>query len=847
MTNSAIPDGTVWQLLGYQPAADAYDEARLPTGQLREHWRLLVENLQAMGKAELDRRWKQGLAQMNRDGVTFNPFDGDEGASRPWMMDPIPMVFQESEWNWLADGIAQRHRLFEALLEDLHGAQRLLKERIIPAELYYGHPGAHPAYHGLVGDDRRHLNLFACDLARMPDGQWVVTGDRTRAPFGLGYVLENRFVSSQFFPKVFRQGKIRRIASFYANLRKSLITLAYRNRDNPRVVLLTSGPSSRSYFEDAYLARYLGFILAEGGDLAVRGNRVSLKTLGGLLPVEVVFRRIDDELCDPVELPVASAYGVAGLIESCRAKNVAVANSIGCRIVESPAFLPWLPDICQYLLSEPLKLPSVQSLWLGSPEGLKAFRQEYDQLIIRRAHRTDTGESPIHVGMLDGAQRARLFAEIESNPSGYVAQQSVVRSRVPVWLEERVEPWHLAVRAFSTIRENAVMVLPGGLARISADPIRLDGTMTAGERSQDIWVLSDSPAKDIRLTPLYGPQIPLRRSSPDLPSRVADNMFWLGRYIARAEGSVRLLRELFQLMSNESDRSEPIKLLMRTLVDFGQMDPDYVIKELGQQLPNIETVLPQAMLDIQRDRSLRSSIRSAMRLVASVPDRINPDMSRVVRKLEQSIQAWTTNQTPTIPQSLALLDELLPSIMAFEGLAAECMTRGFGWLFLDLGLRLEQAWNITLLLDATANQPAHDDPVVWETVLQVSASLMTYRSRYLSNVQIAPILDLLVCDETNPRSIAYQLLKAQDHIQQLPKPDQYGVRSDEQLIIAALTSAVHLADVHELSRQRSGQRRLELDRLLTKLREHLPKLGDLVSSRYLIHAGLPRTFTGIDV
>jgi uncharacterized circularly permuted ATP-grasp superfamily protein/uncharacterized alpha-E superfamily protein len=843
MKDTAMPtEGTGWQLLDYQPLPNAYDEAIDSSGKLRGHWKTLVEGLESLGRTELDRRWKQGLAQIQRDGVTFNPYDAESGSSRPWMLDPIPMVFAESEWNTLALGIEQRARLFEALLTDLHGPQRLLQEKIIPAELYFGNPAVYPAYHSLTSPDQRHLSLYATDLARVADGRWIVTGDRTRAPFGLGYVLENRFTASQVFPTLFRRGQIRRVASFFVNLRKSLASQAFRSKENPRIVLLTSGPGSRAYFEDAYLARYMGFILAEGGDLAVRNNQVMLKTLGALLPVEVIFRRADDELCDPVELSGATMNGIAGLLECCRQKNVAVANSLGSRVAESPAFLPWLPQICKFLLAEQLRLPTIQTWWCGEAESLKYVQENLDQLIIRRAFRTDADESPLRAAEMNRHQRQKLIEQLHKHPSRFVGQESLIRSTVPVWTEEGTKPWHLAVRSFSTVRAESITVLPGGLARISPDYTRLDATMTSGERSQDIWVLADSPVKDVRLTPLYGDQVELRRSGPDLPSRAADNMFWLGRYMGRAEGTVRLLREVFQLMSSESDRQETLAHLLRALVDLGQIDPDYVIKELRSQLPSIEEALPAAMFDTQRDRSLRSSVQHAVRIVSAVPDRINPDMSRVVRRLADSCRP-PSNQTPSPAQSLAMLDDILAHILAFDGLTSENMTRGFGWLFLDFGIRIERAWQMTLLLDSTVTQAASEEPLVLESLLQIGASLMTYRSRYLSNLQVAPVIDLLVCDETNPRSIAYQLERILEHVNRLPRQDQYGVKSIEQSLALNLLSLVQLVDVFEISRVRSGGRRLELDKLLDRVRELIPRFSELVSSRYLIHAGRPRSFS----
>ncbi|MBX3422115.1 MAG: circularly permuted type 2 ATP-grasp protein [Pirellulaceae bacterium] len=833
--------GAAWQLLDYQPVSHAYDEAIDAAGNLRGHWKTLIVELESLGRGELDRRWRQGLDQIQRDGVTFNPYDAESGSSRPWALDPIPMVFDELEWSSLAAGIEQRARLMDGLLADLFGPQRLLREKIIPPELYYDHPAVYPAYHQLQVAGRNYLSLYAMDLGRAPDGRWISTGDRTRAPFGLGYVLENRFAASRIFPAMFRRGKIRRIASFFASLRQGLVDQAWFSKDNPRIVLLTKGPGSRAYFEDAYLARYLGFLLAEGGDLAVRDQRVMLKTLGGLLPVEVILRRTDDDACDPIELSGCDMNGVAGLVESCRNRQVAIANALGSQVVESPVFLPWLPAICEFLLSEELRLPTIPTWWCGQQPDFAFVQDNLDQLIIRRAYRTDADEAVIRPAQLTGQQREQLVDQLMREPHRFVAQQGFVRSTVPVWTEDGAQPWHLAIRAFACAGQSGYSVLPGGLARISPDSNCLDSTMTSGERSQDVWVIAGTPVKDVKLTPLYSDHVELRRSGPDLPSRAADNLFWLGRYMGRIEGSVRLLREVFQLMSSEQDRSDTLEPLLRTLVDLGQIEPDYVISEFGGQLPGIENALPLAIFDVSRERSLRSSVQQAARVIATLPDRITADMSRSVRRLDAACQLPDQRQASSA-QVLAMLDELLIHALAFDGLVNESMTRGFSWLFLDLGLRIERCWQAILLLESTAVRVTAEESGILESLLQVGGNVMTYRSRYLSNLQMAPLLDLLLCDETNPRSIAFQLVRIERHVNGLPRTERYGVKSPEQLLALSMLSEIRLTDVFLITRSR-GQRREELARLLERLRVKLPKLSEIVSGRYLIHAGLPRSFT----
>ena len=353
-------------LLGrYTPLSGSFDEAVGSDGQLHPQWRDLVAHLNRLGESELRKRWQQAQNQIDRDGVTFNPLSADGVVTRPWILDAVPMVIAQDEWDSLAAKLDQRARVLDALLADLYGSQIVLKEKIVPPELLFDHPAWYPSYQNLHPPGTRHLTYSVTDLARNPDGQWWATGDRTRSPFGLGYVLENRIVTSRMFSGLFGKLPVRRLAQFYGVLKDQLRQLAPRFKDNPRIVLWTKGPHSRGYFEDSYLARYLGYTLAEGDDLAVRDNRVQLLTLGGLLPVEVLLRRVDDDDCDSVELNPNSQIGISSLLDVIRSNRVRVANTIGSRLVESPAFLPFLPAVSRRLLDEDLQLPSVATWWCG--------------------------------------------------------------------------------------------------------------------------------------------------------------------------------------------------------------------------------------------------------------------------------------------------------------------------------------------------------------------------------------------------------------------------------------------------------------------------------------------------
>ena len=460
------------------------------------------------------------------------------------------MVLAETEWIDLSRRLCQRARVLEALLKDLLGAQTLLKDRVIPPELLFGHPAWFPAYQNLNTAEQRFLNYSVTDIARSADGKWWATGDRTRSPFGLGYVLENRVVTTRMLSSVFRKMPVRRLAGFYASLKQQLRKLAPRFRENPRIVIWTKGPTSRGYFEDSYLARYLGYTLAEGDDLAVRDNCVQLLTLGGLLPVEVLLRRVDDDDCDSVELNSKSRIGISGVLDIVRDRRVAVANCIGSRLVESAAFLPFLPAVSQKLLGEELQIPTVATWWCGDAQARSYVVENLHRLLVRPAFRV-ADVAPVVGGTLSSDEKQQLIDRIHANPEQFVGQEMVARSTTPVLTDSGPQPWYVGLRSFAVATENGFESMPGGLARVSPDSNSLNFTMTAGERSQDVWVLADEQVEEMSLLEPVTVQIEPRRSGAELPSRVADNLFWLGRYSERAEQTARLLRTLFISLESE--------------------------------------------------------------------------------------------------------------------------------------------------------------------------------------------------------------------------------------------------------------------------------------------------------
>lgn len=829
-----------WLLDGYQPVIGRFDEAVDESGHLRAHWRKFADSIAGLGPTELQRRLTQAQRQIAEDGITFNPHDVSGTTTRPWVLDPVPLLIEHDEWEHLARGLEQRAQLADLILLDLFGPQTLLQERVLPPDVLFGNPRYYPAYQSLMPNPKRHLHLFAVDLARVPDGRWMVTSERSRTPFGLGYALENRLITSRMLPVPFRNCQVRRMAPFFMTFRETLREMAQQYRENPRIVIWTKGPQSRAYFEDAFLARYLGYTLVEGGDLAVRDNRVTLKTLGGLLPVEVLYRRIEDHTADPVELDESSFGGVAGLLEVIRSGRVALANSLGSAIVESPIMLSFLPGICRSLMGQDLILPSVSTWWCGAEDSRRFVLANLDKLLIRYAYRVGD-EPPMQPERMSKLERQALVERISASPASYVAQERITRSTAPVWQNGKLQPWSLAMRTYLVAKQDGYEALPGGLARVNANESVLELTMTAGEQSQDVWVLSKTPVEKVTLLGLISSDLQLKRSGAELPSRAADNLFWLGRYVERAEQQARLARTTLQSLTSE-DISQSADALLATCVETGLIRLADVTP--ASESTGLDVRLSSSMFDPKLSTSFRSTIEGVARIAGMVRDRIALDSLRVITKLEEISRIAIGTNDVAAYDVVHVLDNAVTLLVAFAGLASESMTRTQGWRFLDLGRRIERSLQIaTCVRTLLPLKPGgRDETNALEALLLVNDSIMTYRSRYLASLQVPIVLDLLITDDTNPRSLVHQLATIASHVDRLPRDDVQAGLAAEQRVALAIHNSVRLADVFELAQTDGKGERQAMHKLLARVGEQLPKLSDAVSNRFLIHAGQLRHF-----
>jgi uncharacterized circularly permuted ATP-grasp superfamily protein/uncharacterized alpha-E superfamily protein len=813
----------------YESSPGFYDEVLGDDKRVRPHWNELAESLAALGHSGLARRWQEGRRLIHDNGVTYNVYSDPQSTSRPWPLDPIPLVMDPAEWKAIEAGIIQRATLFNSVLADLYGPQRLLREGLLPAELVFPNPAFLRACWGIEPPGGVFLHMYAADLARSPDGQWWVLADRTQAPSGAGYALENRLVTTRVLPDIFRKAHGRRLASFFQSYRDALEKLVPKQRENPRIVLLTPGPYNETYFEHAFLARYLGYTLVEGGDLTVRDNRVFLKTLGGLLPVDVIVRRQDDHFCDPLELRGDSMLGVPGLVQAVRSGRVAIANAFGSGLAESPAYAAFLPGLCKHLLDEDLKLPTVATWWCGQPEPLSYVTQHLNELVVKPTFPGTHGD-PIFAATLSQSARAALLARVTAEPGQYVAQERVALSTVPVWDDGKLHPRHMVMRVFAVSTGDGYTVMPGGLTRISTSLDNMVVSMQSGGGSKDAWVLGDGPAPPFTLLRPATHPLEVSRATFDLPSRVADNLFWLGRYAERVEGAVRVARTILPRFFQDGDSSRVAGLNagLDILAALG-----YLASETRTGAAERDVLA--TIYDPAAPNGFVANIHQVRRVAWLLRDRISLDAWLVLNQLDQQFSSRPPAEAVQVGAAQDLLNHAVITLSAFGGLVMESMTRGDGWRFLDIGRRLERALQMTELLRNSLSPKTGEDFGILEAVLEMADSSITYRSRYLTSLQTDLLLDLLLVDEANPRSISFQLARLREHIEQLPGSHTAIRRPGEAKLALSLLTTVQLADVRELAGSPETR-----ETLFAKLAQDLTLLSETLTRAYFSHAAQSR-------
>lgn len=829
----------------YPLSPQTYDEMLDGDGRVRPHWHYLMRALQDLGMDELGRRQKDALKLLRENGVTYNVYGTPDGQNRPWQLDPIPFLIASDEWLGVERGLNERAELLNLILSDLYGPRELIKKGLLPLELIYNHSGFLRPCDGIQLRGQRQLTVYAADLARGPDGQIWVIGDRTQAPSGMGYALENRFAMSRVLPSLFRDSHVHRLAFFFQSLRAGLNAIAPPSSDNPRVVVMTPGPHNETFFEHAYLASYLGYPLVQGDDLTVRDGYVWLKSLVGLQRVDVILRRVDDHYCDPLELREDSRLGVPGLLEAVRRGNVAIANPLGSSVLENPGLLAFLPGIAEHFLGKPLRLPSAATWWCGQPRELDYVLTNLHKLVIKSIYR-GIGNRPVFGHQLSNQELDAWRQRIKARPAFFVGQEQENFSTVPSLVANTLEPRHAVLRSFLVARQNGYDVMAGGLTRSAPGKGDLLVSNQTGSIGKDTWILASEPENPVPLVVTAPAEQVAIGKSGALPSRAADNLFWVGRYAERAEGAIRLLRATIKKIyvnpeENSAEYKASLHVLLQAVTALTGTYPGFLAEdtELLQKAPDAE--LLSVALDETRPGSLAQTLRSLVQAGYAVRDLWSSDTWRVMDELEELLQNAKQLGTPNLWQVMDILDQLITSLSAFSGLVMESMTRGNGWLLLNIGRRLERGALLAILLDhAFSGQHAEGvETMLIDALLDTSDNLICYRQHYRNNLELASFLELLVLDEDNPRSLVFQTTRLQEHVADLPRDATSSRLSQEQRLTLEAATTLRLASLNELLTVSDEGRREQLEALLHRLIGLLYSLSDTVTAAYFRHETAP--------
>jgi uncharacterized circularly permuted ATP-grasp superfamily protein/uncharacterized alpha-E superfamily protein len=800
------------------------DEYIAQDGTPREVWSRFFEAFAALSPADIERRFGAADRHLREAGVTYRA--PGEAADKLWPLSHLPLLIGEAEWQQLCQAIVQRAELLELVLNDLYGEGRLVAEGAIPAAAIAGSTEYLRPVCGVRPPGGRYLNLYAADIGRGPDGGWWVLNDRTQAPSGAGYALENRLVLSRAFASLYKSMNVERVAPFFEAFRESLRASA--DRDEPRIGLLTPGQFSQFYFEHATLARYLGFLLVEGDDLAVSGDRIHIRTVAGLKRLDVLLRRVDANYLDPLELDASSHLGVPGLIDVIRKSGVVIANMPGAGVMEARALLGFLPSLSRRFFSEELKIPHIATWWCGQKSARDQVLSRLDDFAIEGAYVRGVpgfpGDGPVLASQLSASERNRLKAAIEHRGIDFVGQEVVRLSTMPVWDQGRIAPRPFVLRMFAAATQDGWTVMPGGFCRIADQLDARAVSMGEGTRAADVWVVSDKAVPTTTLLPAPD-SVRIRRVAGVLPSRAADNLFWLGRYLERAEATLRLVRAL-GLHRDHSRAATPqhsVERITRLLVAWGAASSG-----ARSQTARIAT---EALQSPQKFGSALSLVRSALRTASSLRERLSPDAWQVITEMAERLAEEVHDDDGVV----SLAELTLRELATFSGLSQENMNRAVGWRFLDMGRRAERAINTARFARQFAWEDAGDEDL--DILLTLVDSQITYRSRYLIAPVLAPVRDLVVLDPYNPRSVAFQVAALNDHIAELPALKEGGLIERPQRLAVALRGRLTIGEAAELD-----------SKWLFALEQDLLSLADAIGSHYFPHgasASRPEKLTGL--
>jgi uncharacterized circularly permuted ATP-grasp superfamily protein/uncharacterized alpha-E superfamily protein len=819
-----------------QLEAGGFDEMFAADSTVRPHWQAVLEFIDQIGFDGCTARSERVQRRIVENGLTLDSFSDLSNVEQPWRLDLVPLVIEQAEWKRLEAAVIQRMRLNEAILTDLYGPQALIDSGALPAGLVFNDPTFLRPMSGVAS--RGRLTFMAIDLARDKSGQWRVLDTHAETIAGHGYALANRVVVADVCANLFRSCNIIRLSSFYQDVAQELARRS--GQEAPAIAILGPNPDHENYLSHAYMARYLGYLLLEGSDLRIAGDKVFHKTLAGLQPIDLLVRAVEAGNADPLELNPDGFDGPAGLVQAVRANPDLIANALGTAIVENRGIASYLPAIAEQLSGESLLLPDASRLWLGDTKARAAFLAEPDAYLVRPA--SEPTARPGHatpgqkLNALEADERAALLIDIELNGARYVAERPSSFATAPSWSTEGLVAKPYALRLFVAATEGGYSVMPGGLALTVDAGVAVGLTAPAAE-SRDVWVAS---------TEVQGPHYSRWRISEEetqvqrlgnrLPSRVADNLFWLGRYVERADWTLRVMRN--SLSRGDEDlrpirRGEAAQSAIEIIVSKGRVPAD-AARDGNGQAETVEARVEALFSATGNPYGVRETFQNIRRVARQGRDRLSLDAWRLLSSLSIQGRAAQFMAAEPAVELVDRLDRCIAELAAFNGLMHENMTRNFGWHFIDLGRRIERAYQLAELLRklliSRDTDEAETDRLAF--LLETADTFMTYRARYRFAPVFPLVLDLLLVDETNPRGIAFQLSKIVDHLGDLPKASQDAVRTPEQRLALEMLTQVRLADIDALRMPDATGARGKLRRMLDQLIQGLPELSDIISRRY---------------
>ncbi|MET3899904.1 putative circularly permuted ATP-grasp superfamily protein/putative alpha-E superfamily protein [Devosia sp. UYZn731] len=774
------------------------DEMIDPSGNIRPGWAELMSAFDDLGPTELAARFERADQYLRDAGVFYRKYDGAAGKERSWPLAHIPLLIDEADWTRISHGLIERAELLEQIVADIYTDNTLVQRGLLPPDLVARNGEFLRPLVGVKPASGYFLHFCAFELGRGPDGNWWVLGDRTQAPSGAGFAIENRVATTRALSEIYSDMNVHRLAGFFRTFRDTLFEQG--RRDGGRVGILTPGQLNETYFEHAYIARYLGLMLLEGEDITVEDGKVMVRTVAGLKPVSVLWRRVDASFTDPLELRYDSRIGTPGMVEALRQGSISMINALGTGILETRALAAFLPRLSKAIASKPLELPEIATWWCGQPAERDYVIDNFDKLMIGPAFATtlpfDDPRGTALGSSMTPEQKADLIARIRLNGADYVGQEQVQLSTAPVYVEGKLQPRPITLRVYAARTDKGWTIMPGGFARVGSSPDTAAIAMQRGGQAADVWVLSSKPVERVTLLPQDGQKL-VRNSPGSLPSRAADNLIWLGRYAERCEATVRILRAYNARLAELSKSDLPILTHARKFLETIDVDAT--------------DALPQGLL---------SSIDSAVHSASQIRDRFSPDGWLALADLQKSAQRFAARVQPGDDATRAMT-VILRKLAGFSGLVHENMYRFAGWRFLELGRRLERAIQIARITAWLTDKEAPDGSL--EMLLEIGDSVMSHRRRYSVSAGTQSAIDLLVLDPLNPRSVLFQLTELRAQIEILPNGVEDGQLSPAAKAALQLHTDLVIAEPADMTPVR-----------LEKLAADMGMLSGLVAAAYFV-------------